>query len=82
MRAQAIRARAFLRLLHRAHAPKPIRRRAESVTVVVEQGVLRREPSLSVVKLRDQKSEMPEPEYYKLLEPMLLDLARLYQSAK
>ena len=42
----------------------------------------RDELELAIGKLRDQKSEMPEPEYYKLLEPMLLDLARLYQSAK
>ena len=37
---------------------------------------------LAIGKLRDEKSAMPEPEYYKLLEPMLLDLARVYQSAK
>ncbi len=37
---------------------------------------------LAIGKLRDQKPGMPEADYYKLLEPMLLDLARLYQSAK
>jgi hypothetical protein len=37
---------------------------------------------LAIGKLRDDKSTMPEAEYYKLLEPMLLDLARVYQSAK
>lgn len=42
----------------------------------------RDELELAIGKLRDQKAEMPEPEYYKLLEPMLLDLARLYQLAK
>lgn len=42
----------------------------------------RDELELAIGKLRDRKTEMPEPEYYKLLEPMLLDLARLYESAK
>ena len=42
----------------------------------------RDELELAIGKLRDQKSGMPEPEYYQLLEAMLLDLARLYQSAK
>lgn len=42
----------------------------------------RDELELAIGKLRDQKTGMPEPEYYKLLEPMLLDLARLYQQAK
>ena len=37
---------------------------------------------LAIGKLRDDKASVPEAEYYKLLEPMLLDLARLYQSAK
>lgn len=41
----------------------------------------RDELELAIGKLRDRKSELPEPEYYKLLEPMLHDLARLYQSA-
>ena len=42
----------------------------------------RDELELAIGKLRDQKTGMPEPEYYQLLEPMLLDLARLYQQAK
>lgn len=42
----------------------------------------RDELELAIGKLRDQKSGMPESEYYKLLEPMLLDLARVYQQAK
>jgi hypothetical protein len=42
----------------------------------------RDELELAIGKLRDQKSGMIEPEYYQLLEAMLLDLARLYQSAK
>ena len=42
----------------------------------------RDELELTIGKLRDEKAAMPEPEYYKLLEPMLLDLARLYQSVK
>lgn len=42
----------------------------------------RDELELAIGKLRDRKAELPKPEYYKLLEPMLLDLARLYQSAK
>ncbi len=37
---------------------------------------------LAIGKLRDDKASVPEAEYYKLLEPMLLDLARLYQAAK
>jgi hypothetical protein len=41
----------------------------------------RDELELAIGKLRDRKTEMPEPEYYQLLEPMLLDLARLYQPA-
>ncbi|NBV24078.1 MAG: hypothetical protein EBS05_19430 [Proteobacteria bacterium] len=39
----------------------------------------RDELELAIGKLRDRKSELPEPEYYQLLEPMLLDLARLYR---
>lgn len=42
----------------------------------------RDELELAIGKLRDRKGELPEPEYYKLLEPMLLDLARVYQSAR
>jgi hypothetical protein len=42
----------------------------------------RDELELAIGKLRDRKGELPEPEYYQLLEPMLLDLARVYQSAK
>ena len=42
----------------------------------------RDELELAIGKLRDEKSTLPEPEYYKLLEPMLLDLARLYHAAK
>jgi hypothetical protein len=42
----------------------------------------RDELELAIGKLRDRKTEMPEPEYYKLLEPMLLDLARVYQAAR
>ncbi len=42
----------------------------------------RDELELAIGKLRDQKTEMPEPEYYAKLEPLLLDLAKLYQSAK
>lgn len=42
----------------------------------------RDEVELAIGKLRDRKTEMPEPEYYAKLEPLLLDLAKLYQSAK
>ena len=42
----------------------------------------RDEIELAIGKLRERKSELPEPEYYQKLEPLLLDLARLYQSAK
>jgi len=42
----------------------------------------RDELELAIGKLRDRKTEMPEPEYYAKLEPLLLDLAKLYQSAK
>ncbi|MBI5800466.1 MAG: hypothetical protein HZA92_07020 [Verrucomicrobia bacterium] len=42
----------------------------------------RDELELTIGRLRDDKPTIPEPEYYKLLEPMLLDLARLYQSVK
>jgi hypothetical protein len=34
----------------------------------------------SIAALRDQKSTLPAEEYYRRLEPLLLDLARLYQS--
>jgi len=37
---------------------------------------------LSIGRLREQKPELPEPEYYARLEPLLLELAQLYQSAK
>lgn len=42
----------------------------------------RDELELAIGKLRDRKGELPEPEYYQLLESMLLDLARVYQPAK
>lgn len=42
----------------------------------------RDELELAIGKLRERKPELPEPEYYQLLEPMLLDLARLYQPVK
>ena len=42
----------------------------------------RDELELAIGKLRDQKGEFPEPDYYAKLEPLLLELARLYQSAK
>lgn len=42
----------------------------------------RDELELAIGKLRDRKAELPEPEYYQLLEPMLLDLARLYQPSR
>ena len=34
---------------------------------------------LKIAKLRDNKSGLPEEEYYRQLEPLLLELARLYQ---
>ncbi len=42
----------------------------------------RDELELAIGKLRERKTELPEPQYYDLLEPLLLDLARLYQPAK
>ena len=42
----------------------------------------RDELELAIGKLRDRKTKLPEPEYYHLLEPLLLDLARLYQTAR
>jgi hypothetical protein len=39
----------------------------------------RDELELSVAKLREAKAELPEEQYYEKLEPLLLELARLYQ---
>lgn len=36
---------------------------------------------LEIAKLRDQKTSLPEAEYYQKLEPLLLQLAQLYQQA-
>ena len=33
---------------------------------------------LQIAKLRENKGSLPEDEYYRMLEPLLLDLARLY----
>lgn len=42
----------------------------------------RDELELAIGRLRDRKTELGEEKYYALLEPLLLDLARVYQSAK
>jgi len=42
----------------------------------------RDELELAIGKLRERKTELPEPEYFAKLEPLLLDLAKLYQSAR
>jgi len=34
---------------------------------------------LQIANLRDNKGSLPEDEYYRMLEPLLLELARLYQ---
>ena len=34
---------------------------------------------LQIARLRENKSGLPEEEYYRMLEPLLLELARLYQ---
>ena len=34
---------------------------------------------LQIARLRDSKASLPEDEYYSLLEPLVLELARLYQ---
>lgn len=41
----------------------------------------RDELELAVERLRDKKSSLPEDEYYKKLEQLLIEIARLYQSA-
>ena len=42
----------------------------------------RNELETSLARLRDLKAKVPEAEYYQQLEPLLLELARLYQSVK
>ena len=42
----------------------------------------RDELELRLGKLRDQKTELGEEKYYALLEPLLVELARVYQPAK
>jgi hypothetical protein len=42
----------------------------------------RDELELAIARMRDQKSQMPEDEYYSKLEVLLLELAKLYQSAE
>jgi hypothetical protein len=39
----------------------------------------RDELELAIAKLRDEKSKLKDGEYYKRLEPMMLELARLYE---
>ena len=34
---------------------------------------------LQIARLRENKSGLPEEEYYRLLEPLLLELAKAYQ---
>jgi hypothetical protein len=36
---------------------------------------------LQIAKLRENKTNLPEDEYYRLLEPLLLELAHLYQTS-
>jgi hypothetical protein len=42
----------------------------------------RDELELAVARLRDSKDKMPEEEYYRRIEPLLIDLARIYTSAE
>lgn len=49
-----------------ANMPPEVRRRRDDL-------------ELQVARLRHLKSKMPEPEYYKRLEPLLIQLAELYQ---
>ena len=40
------------------------------------------EKAFDIGKLRDQKTELGEEKYYALLEPLLVELARVYQPTK
>jgi hypothetical protein len=42
----------------------------------------RDELELAVAALRDRKGKLPEDDYYKRLEPLMLELGRLYQQAE
>jgi hypothetical protein len=42
----------------------------------------RNDLELAVLKLRDEKSKLPTDEYYQKLEPLLIELAQLYESSE
>ncbi len=59
-------------------APDPQRSRAE---IPAEVRRRRDELELAIAALRDQKAKLSEDEYYKRLEPLMLELGRLYRQA-
>jgi hypothetical protein len=64
----------------RAHQVHLVRNDAEK-RLPAEVRARRDEIELAIAKLREAKAQMKEDEYYRQLEPLLLDIARLYEAA-
>jgi hypothetical protein len=65
----------------RAHQFHLVRSEAEQ-KMPAELRAKRDELDLGVAKLRDLKKDLPEEEYYRRLEPLLLEIARLYERSE
>ena len=65
---------------YRAHQFHLLRSEAERA-LPPEVRARRDELELSIARLRERKGELPEDDYYAQLEPLLLEMARLYQRA-
>lgn len=63
----------------RAHQLHLLRNDAEK-RLPAEVRARRDQLELAIAKLRDRKAQMKEDEYYRQLEPLLLDIARLYEN--
>jgi hypothetical protein len=64
----------------RAHQVHLVRNDAEK-RLPAEVRARRDEIELAIAKLREGKTQMKEEEYYQQLEPLLMDMARLYETA-
>jgi hypothetical protein len=65
----------------RAHQVHLVRNDAEK-RLPAEVRARRDELELAIAKLREAKAQMKEEEYYQQLEPLLMDMARLYETAE
>jgi hypothetical protein len=64
----------------RAHQVHLVRNEAEK-RLPAEVRARRDEIELAIAKLREAKAQMKEEDYYQQLEPLLMDMARLYETA-